>query len=286
MTFLTDEERARLKAQHKAERDKRVCDRIKAVLLYDKGWTFSEIAEALLLSEDAVRHHFNEYKAWNKLKPQNGGSAEKLSFQQSKELEEHLKLYTHLYVKDIIEHVYTTYHVTYSVPGMRNWLQRHDFSYKKPSVVPANSGRSRLNLSGVIDVEDHKVMIQEDKMLNTSSTINFLQKIEESYPTKTVIHVFCDNARYYRNQAVTEYLKSSKVRLHFLPPYSPNLNPIERLWKWMKERIIYNTYYEHFEDFKLAILGFFSMLSTLSPDSILGQCFRSRVRDKFRPIGT
>lgn len=341
MTFLTDEERAQLRAQHKHERDKRVCDRIKAVLLYDKGWSFAQIAEALLLSEDAVRHYFNEYKAWNKLKPESGGSVEKLSAEQSKHLEEHLRCYTYLYVKDITAHVEITYNVKYSVAGMRNWLQRHGFSYKKPSVVPgkanaeqqkmwmaeyealkhtlpndeticfmdgvhpthnvqpaygwikkgerkeipANSGRSRLNLSGAIDVLEHKVIIQEDQMLNATSTISFLQKIEEAYPTKSKIHLFCDNAPYYRNKAVTEYLKDSKIELHFLPPYSPNLNPIERLWKWMKERVVYNTYYEHFADFKLAVLGFFCVLSTLEPDSPLGQCFRSRVRDNFRPIG-
>lgn len=341
MTFLTNEERARLRAQHKTERDGRIRDRIKAVLLYDKGWSFAQIAEALLLSEDAVRHHFNEYKAWNKLKPESGGSTEKLSAEQCKHLEEYLRVYTYLYVKDIIAHVYATYNITYSVPGMRNWLQRHGFSYKKPSVVPgkadkeqqkiwlsryedlkqnlseseaicfmdgvhpthnvqpaygwikkgerkeipANSGRSRLNLSGAIDVNVHKVIIQEDKMLNAVSTISFLQKIEEAYSDKTKIHIFCDNAPYYRNKAVTEYLKESKIQLHFLPPYSPNLNPIERLWKWMKERTVYNIYYEHFEDFKLAIFGFFSMLSTLDTESTLGKCFRSRVRDKFRPIG-
>lgn len=130
-----------------------------------------------------------------------------------------------------------------------------------------------------------KVIIQEDKTLNAESIIRFLQKIEDAYPTKTKIHLFCDNAPYYRNKAVTKYLEESKIQLHFLPPYSPNLNPIERLWKWMKERIVYNTYYEHFEDFKLAILGFFSMLTTLDSESILGKYFRSRVRDKFRPIG-
>jgi transposase len=43
------------------------------------------------------------------------------------------------------------------------------------------------------------------------------------------------------------------------PPYSPNLNSIERLWKWMKERIIYHTYYEYFEEFQAAILSFFCM---------------------------
>jgi len=90
---------------------------------------------------------------------------------------------------------------------------------------------------------------------------------------------------YYKNKLVQGYLESSKIMLHFLPPYSPNLNPIERLWKWMKERIIYNTYYPEFDDFKTAILGFFTLLPCLDPESELGQCFRRRVRDKFRPIG-
>lgn len=121
-------------------------------------------------------------------------------------------------------------------------------------------------------------------MLNAEATISFFQKIEEAYPEKNGIHVFCDNARYYRNKAVIEYLKTSKIRLHFLPPYSPNLNPIERLWKWMKERVIYNTYYPEFEDFKLAVFGFFAALSTLAAESVLGQNFRSRVKDKFSPI--
>ena len=49
--FLSQEEREELRAQHKKERDKRICDRIKAVLLHDKGWSYQEIAEALLLSD-------------------------------------------------------------------------------------------------------------------------------------------------------------------------------------------------------------------------------------------
>lgn len=341
MIFLSDDERIQLRAQHKRERDKRICDRIKAVLLFDKGWSIAAIAEALLLSEDAIREHINEYRESKKLKPANGGSVEKLSIEQSEQLRQHLQRHTYLYVKDIIAYVQSTWSITYSVPGMRNWLQRHNFSYKKPALVPgkaneqqqrewlaeyeklkqnlpadeticfmdgvhpthnvqpaygwiqkgvrkeipANSGRSRINLSGVIDVIDHKVLVQEDKKLNAEATISFFRKIEEAYPEKTRVHVFCDNARYYRNKTVNEYLKTSKVRLHFLPPYSPNLNPIERLWKWMKERVIYNTYYSEFEDFKSAIFGFFAALSMLAAESVLGQDFRSRVRDHFRPIG-
>jgi hypothetical protein len=62
MIFLSHDERAQLRAQHRRERDKRVCDRIKAVLLYDKGWPVDAIAEALLISDDAVREHIAEYK--------------------------------------------------------------------------------------------------------------------------------------------------------------------------------------------------------------------------------
>ena len=53
----------------------------------------------------------------------------------------------------------------------------------------------------------------------------------------------------------------------------------------MKERVIYNTYYEYFEEFKVAVMGFFSVLSTVTEESILGQTLRGRVRDKFSPIG-
>lgn len=71
---------------HGNERDRRVCDRIKAVLLYDKGWSYGEIAEALLLSEEAIRKHVRDYQKFNKLETANGGSASKLSELEEKEL--------------------------------------------------------------------------------------------------------------------------------------------------------------------------------------------------------
>ncbi|MGZ3632998.1 MAG: IS630 family transposase [Parachlamydiaceae bacterium] len=338
---LDNAERARLTIHHKQERDGRIRDRIKAVLLHDKGWSLRQIAEALLISDEAVRNHIQDYEIARKLCPKSGGSQSKLSSMQSQQLEAHLMEHTYLYVKDIVVYVEVTFDVNYTVHGMRNWLQRHRFSYKKPAIVPgkadeeqqkrwiadyeklraelpaneticftdgvhrthnvqpaygwikkgvrkeipANSGRSRLNLSGAVDVISHKVIIKADKTLNANSTIAFLQKIEKAYPDKAKIHVFCDNARYYKNKDVLNYLETSRVKLHFLPPYSPNLNPIERLWKWMKERIIYNTYYSGFDEFKSAIFGFFALISSLEPESELGKCFRSRIRDKFRPMG-
>jgi transposase len=164
-------------------------------------------------------------------------------------------------------------------PPLNGWIKK---GIRKE--ISANTGRSRVNLSGSIDILTHTILVQEDQTLNAESTIRFFRKIEEAYPKKRKIHAFCDNAPYYRNKSVKDYLTKSKIRLHFLPPYSPNLNPIERLWKWMKERVLYNTYYEHFEDFKAAIFGFFAIVSTAAIESVLGQELRSRIRDKFRAI--
>lgn len=340
MNVLDDQEKANLRAAHKKERDGRIRDRIKAVLLYEEGWTQAQIAKALLIDGETVRRHIAEYNSQKKLKPVSGGSEEKLSAEQSRLLTEHLEQHIYLYVKDIVEYVRIEFSVEYTIAGLRDWLKRRGFSYKKPAVVPgkadkeaqekwlveyeklkaelpkeeticftdgvhpthnvqpaygwikrgqrkeipANSGRARLNLSGIIDVISHKVMVTEDKTLNADAMITFFRGVEKAYPEKKKIHVFCDNARYYRNQALKEYLKKSKVELHFLPPYSPNLNPIERLWKWMKERVIYNAYYEKFEEFRRAIFGFFHALQVAAPTSELGKSLRCRVGDRFSPI--
>src|SRR3989304_1698898 len=99
---LLKEERERLKIQHKQERDTRVCDRIKAVLLRDEGWTHEQIAHVLLLIDAAVRQHISDYQESQKLKPENGGSHSKLSTEQTKILLEHLDKHTYLYAKDIV----------------------------------------------------------------------------------------------------------------------------------------------------------------------------------------
>ena len=76
------------------------------------------------------------------------------------------------------------------------------------------------------------------------------------------------------------------IQAHFLPPYSPNLNPIERFWKWMKQKIMYNTYYRKYDDFKNTIFGFLETLSNLKPETELYKIFSSRIREHFRAIGS
>ncbi len=139
--FLTEEERDSLKKLHKKERDKRICDRIKAVLLRDEGWTWMQISHALLLSEEMLRKHLKDYQTSKKLKPENGGSKEKLSFEQSQKLIAHLHSHTYLYTKDIAAYVESVFGIVYSVAGMCDWLKRNNFSSKKPSIVPGKANK-------------------------------------------------------------------------------------------------------------------------------------------------
>jgi transposase len=333
--FLSDSERVSLRKQHKYERDKRICDRIKAVLLCDKGWSDTEIASVLLLDEQTIFNHVQEYKTQNKLTCNHKGSEGKLNIFQTEALLEHLDQHIYLHVKDIVAYVQSTYGISYTVAGMTHWLHNHDFSYKKPAIVPgkanrdaqqkwiqeyaqlknslqpgeticfldgvhpthntkpaygwirkgilkhirSNTGRYRLNLSGAIDIFSREIVLQEDERLDAASTLNFLEKLKQAYPQATKVHIFCDNARYYKNKHVQTFLASSKLQMHFLPPYSPNLNPIERLWKFMNENVLYNKYYEKFREFRDAVLGFLQGLNMSEGE--VKETLKRRVTDNF-----
>lgn len=145
----------------------------------------------------------------------------------------------------------------------------------KENIVKSNTGRQRVNINGALDSETHHVIVRDDSSINGQSTIELLKKIESNYPLSDSIYVVCDNAKYYRSKLVKEFLTNSKIQLKFLPPYSPNLNLIERLWKFMKKKTLYNQYYEKFDKFKEAILGFFQHIEQYKDelDSLLTNNF-------------
>ena len=86
-----------------------------------------------------------------------------------------------------------------------------------------------------------------------------LKEIANAYATMSVIHVILDNARYHHAKILRPWLESSerRVKLHFLPPYAPHLNPIERLWAVMHLWVTHNQYYATHGDFTAAVLEFF-----------------------------
>jgi len=146
--------------------------------------------------------------------------------------------------------------------------------------IPSNTGRQRINLNGAIDPETLEVTVRCEETLNSDSTIGFFSDIETKYPSAPVIYLILDNARYYRSRKVTEYLEGSRIKPIFLPPYSPNLNLIERLWRFFKRLVLYNKFYPTFAAFKEACLTFFSTMDQRKP------ALRTLITENFQIIQT
>ncbi len=401
-TILTETQKSDLEKRHRSERDGKVRDRIKAVLLHSEGWTQEHIAQALRLHESTVWDHLNEYREKGKLEIESGGSKSKLGEAESKELKLHLEENTYATIKEIVAYVKEKYGISYTLQGIQAWLARHEFSYKKPKGVPAKlneekqkafinkyealkasleedevilfmdsvhptqetkisygwirkgvekmiatvAGRKRINLTGAIELNTLSMITNEYETINSSATIDFLEKVLGVYPGTKTIHIIADGGRAHTSQEVDLFLLKSnavnkaylkeqysielpsnttrltkkmkkelakvlekepelflnhsvlecedltavellktlkrhpphpKIVMHILPPYSPNLNPIERVWKIANEQVRNNVVFASFNDFKEKMHNFFDVTWHTILDEV-----RSRITDNFQ----
>ena len=143
MNFLSPEEVAKLRSRHRMDNQRRSCDRIKAVLLANEGWTYVKISDVLLLDEQTISRHVQDYKANKKLKNESGGSKSQLDAAQAESLIQHLKEKLYVYVKDICVYVKETFNVHYTASGLTSWLKTHRFVYKKPKGRPFKANREQ-----------------------------------------------------------------------------------------------------------------------------------------------
>lgn len=127
----------------------------------------------------------------------------------------------------------------------------------KQAAIPTTAGRKRLNFTGAINLKNMNLIHQETETVNAKSIIQHLQSIETACPDAPTIHFISDQGAYYTCQDVKKYLETSRIKMYHLPPYSPNLNPIERLWKLFHANVSNNKYYKNFSDFKEAAMAFF-----------------------------
>jgi transposase len=123
--------------------------------------------------------------------------------------------------------------------------------------LKANCGRQRLNINGAINIETLEPIVRFYETIDAQSAKDLFAKVEARHPLAKVIYVIVDNARYYHCRWLKKVLRGTKIKLIFLPPYSPNLNLIERYWKFFKKKVLNNRYYETFEEFKRACENFF-----------------------------
>ena len=124
--------------------------------------------------------------------------------------------------------------------------------------IKASAGRNRINVLGAVNAITKEVITLSNTTYITSATlIEFLKMLKEKYSDKPIAIVL-DNARYQHCFVVKTIAKSFGIHLLFLPPYSPNLNLIERLWKFTRKKILYAKYYNNPNEFHKAIQNFFT----------------------------
>jgi transposase len=105
------------------------------------------------------------------------------------------------------------------------------------------------------------VCVVNDTVVNAETVKELLLKISRRHRS-IPITIVLDNARYQRCYAVQDYARELGIELLFLPSYSPNLNLIERLWKFVKRQCLYSEYYSDFASFRCAIAECLDELET------------------------
>lgn len=134
--------------------------------------------------------------------------------------------------------------------------------------VRAASGRQRFNVLGAWDAVTRELTtVTNTTVVNTATMCELLRAVAARGLAGPVTLVL-DNARYQRNAVVMALAEQLGLKLLFLPSYSPNLNLIERLWRFTKRRACYGKYHANFADFKAAIQTALEQVPTKHADAL------------------
>ena len=310
--FLTEEQKKELLSELRREKNRKYADRIRIILLLDKGEPISQIAEYFYLTDNSVRNYKNRYiedGLEGLLIDYQIGRSSYLSQEEQQKLVLELKSKIYPTTKAIISYVKKEFGIVYTIGGMTSLLHQLGFSYKKPKGVPGkakaeeqkafvrkykrlkkkegliyfadsthpmlnpvlssgwikkgkefdvktNSGRERVNINGAIEMNTLKVVSRSCKRVNGSTMSELLRAIRRKHPKAKRICVIMDNAGYNKSYEVQDMAEELGIKIEYLPSYSPNLNPIERLWKFMKKKVMANTYYPDIETFQEELMLF------------------------------
>ena len=336
--FLTEEQVKVLRFEHRHLRDKKLADRIKAILALNSGYSYEQIANMLLLDEVTLRRYvqkFQEQGVSGLLECHYHGGKSHLTVPQQNALETYLVSHTLTTAKEVSEHIHTTYGKIYSVLGVTKLLHRLGFTYKKPKIVPgnvssllqqewikkyegikgklgkhdqiyfsdathpthntkpsygwikkgkkndvyikSNTGRKRINVLGAMSMRNKQAIVIEQDSINAQAIIHLLEAIKQKQKHGKVFIVL-DNAKYHHAKIVRNWLLNHpRFKPVFLPPYSPNLNLIERLWRFFHQKVTNNHYFPTFQEFKEQTMEFFQNLKQYKTelDTLLTENFQT-----------
>lgn len=150
--------------------------------------------------------------------------------------------------------------------------------------IKAPAGRQRLNVVGAVHaITKQIVTLFNDSYVNAEVIAQFLRKLRAEFGDLPLVIVL-DNARYQHCQFIEQLANELGIQLLFLPPYSPNLNIIERLWKMTKKHCLYAKYYENFQRFSSAITNALNTFSQEELDKTLTLKFQTFENTQFYPV--
>ena len=147
--------------------------------------------------------------------------------------------------------------------------------------VKTNSGRERLNINGAIEINSLNFVSRSCKRVNKDSMKKLLRAVRARHPARDKkLHLILDNAPYNRSYEVRDLAKLLEIKIVYLPPYSPNLNPIERFWKFVKNKVMANNYFPDIETFEKTLMLFLRHVRKFKPE------YSTIVTDRFHIIKT
>lgn len=191
---------------------------------------------------------------------------------QAQFIEEYKKLRDSLGSRDEL-YFLDAVHPEYQSQAVSGWIKKGECK-----TLQTTGKQKRLHFIGALALKGMKVVIREYQTIDADTMICFLQDLEkESFAER--IHVILDNASAHKNQKLEKFLQGSRIKLHYLPPYSPNLNPIERLWKVFRETTLYNRFFPTCWDFFVATREFFG-----SKVHRIRRLLQQRINDNFQII--
>ena len=135
--------------------------------------------------------------------------------------------------------------------------------------IETDSDRSRLNIFGTVNPLAGEICYQLVNQQKTDTFQDFLEHLLIRYADKTKIFLVLDNAKIHHAKQIQEFLagldeNGPQIELLFQPPYSPELNVIERVWKFMRKQVTHNTFFSTMQNLITALQSFFQNFLTPS----------------------
>lgn len=139
---------------------------------------------------------------------------------------------------------------------------------KNPPIIKTNTGRNRLNILGGYNPDDYSFLhLTGEENCDANRVIKFLTLVNEKYLAAPKVIIFLDNAKYFKAEIVIHWLnKHPDIQLEFLPAYAPNLNLIERFWRFVKEHLVKNEYYKKYKTFRAKVFQFLNHTDSYSDE--------------------